>query len=55
MMFKKLYTLAIILLCCSQLVYSQSSKQIDSLKLIKYQIKGMEEKLRLGALDKNIS
>ena len=54
MMFKKLYTLAIILLCYSQVVYSQSSKQIDSLKLIKYQIKGMEEKLRLGALDKNI-
>ena len=54
MMFKKLYTLAIILLCFSQAIYSQSSIQIDSLELIKYQIKGIEEKLRLGALEKNM-
>ena len=54
MMFKKLYTLAIILMCFSQVVYSQSSTQIDSLELIKYQIKGIEEKLRLGALEKNM-
>ena len=54
MMFKKLYTLAFVTLCCSQVVYSQSSIQIDSLELIKYQIKGIEEKLRLGALEKNI-
>ena len=50
---KKLYTLAIILFCYSQVVYSQTSLQIDSLELIKYQIKGIEEKLRLGALEKN--
>ena len=53
MMCKKLYTLAIILFCYSQVVYSQTSLQIDSLELIKYQIKGIEEKLRLGALEKN--
>lgn len=53
MMFKKLYTLAFITFCCSQLIYSQSSIQIDSLELIKYQIKGIEEKLRIGALEKN--
>ena len=53
MMCKKLYTLAIILFCYSQVVYSQTSLQIDSLELIKYQIKGIEEKLRLGALAKN--
>ena len=53
MIFKKLYTLAIIVLCFSQVVYSQSSIQNDSLKLIKHQIKGIEEKLRLGALEKN--
>ena len=54
MMCKKLYTLAIILFCYSQVVYSQTSLQIDSLELIKYQIKGIEEKLRLGALEKNM-
>ena len=53
-MCKKLYTLAIILMCFEQVVYSQSSTQIDSLELIKYQIKGIEEKLRLGALEKNM-
>ena len=53
MMCKKLYTLAIILFCYSQVVYSQTSLQIDSLELIKHQIKGIEEKLRLGALEKN--
>tara|TARA_Y100001933_G_C18922143_1_gene531450 strand:- start:172 stop:420 length:249 start_codon:yes stop_codon:yes gene_type:complete len=53
-MCKKLYTLAIIFFCCSQAIYSQSSIQIDSLELIKYQIKGIEEKLRLGALEKNM-
>ena len=53
MMCKKLYTLAIILFCYSQVVYSQTSLQIDSLELIKYQIKGIEEKLRLGVLEKN--
>ena len=53
MMCKKLYTLAIILFCYSQVVYSQTSLQIDSLELIKYQIKGIEEKLRLWALEKN--
>ena len=52
-MFKKLYTLSFIALCYGQVVYSQSSIQIDSLDLIKYQIKGIEEKLRLGALEKN--
>ena len=54
MMCKKLYTLAIILFCYSQVVYSQTSLQIDSLELIKYQIKGIEEKLRLGALEKHM-
>ena len=54
MMCKKLYTLAIILFCYSQVVYSQISLQIDSLELIKYQIKGIEEKLRLGALEKHM-
>ena len=54
MMCKKLYSLAIILMCFGQVVYSQSSTQIDSLELIKYQIKGIEEKLRLGALEKNM-
>ena len=54
MMFKKFYTLAFITFCCSQAIYSQSSIQIDTLELIKYQIKGIEEKLRLGALEKNI-
>ena len=53
MIFKNLYTTAIIVLCFSQVVYSQSSIQIDSLELIKQQIKGIEEKLRLGALEKN--
>jgi len=53
-MCKKLYTLAIIFFCYSQVFYSQSSIQIDSLELIKYQIKGIEEKLRLGALEKNM-
>ena len=53
MMYKKLYTLAIILFCYSQVFYSQTSLQLDSLELIKYQIKGIEEKLRLGALEKN--
>ncbi len=53
MIFKNLYTPAIIFLCFSQVVYSQSSIQIDSLELIKQQIKGIEEKLRLGALEKN--
>lgn len=53
-MFKKFYTLAFITFCCSQAIYSQSSIQIDSLELIKYQIKGIEEKLRLGALEKNM-
>ena len=53
MMCKKLYTLAIILFCYSQVVYSQTFLQIDSLELIKYQIKGIEEKLRLGSLEKN--
>ena len=53
MMCKKLYTLAIILFCYSQVIYSQTSLQIDSLELIKYQIKGIEEKLRLGVLEKN--
>lgn len=54
MMFKKFYTLAFITFCCSQAIYSQSSIQIDSLELIKYQIKGIEEKLRIGALEKNM-
>lgn len=53
-MFKKFYTLAFITFCCSQVIYSQSSIQIDSLEFIKYQIKGIEEKLRLGALEKNM-
>ena len=53
MMCKKLYTLAIILFCYGEVVYSQTSIKIDSLELIKYQIKGIEEKLRLGALEKN--
>jgi len=52
-MCKKLYTLAIIFFCYSQVFYSQTSIQIDSLELIKNQIKGIEEKLRLGALEKN--
>ena len=52
-MCKKLYTLAIIFFCYGQVFYSQTSIQIDSLKLIKDQIKGIEEKLRLGAIEKN--
>ena len=52
-MCKKLYTLAIIFFCYSQVFYSQTSIQIDSLELIKNQIKGIEEKLRLGAIEKN--
>ncbi len=54
MMFKKLYTLPIILLCYCQVVFSQSSIPHDSLVLIKHQIKGIEEKLRLGALEKHM-
>ena len=52
-MIKKMYTFVLIVLCCSQAMYSQTSIQNDSLELIKHQIKGIEEKLRLGALEKH--
>ena len=49
----KTYILILFLLCLNVFSYGQSLSKIDSLTLIKKQIEGVEEKLRLGVLEKH--
>ena len=49
----KTYILISFLLCLNIFARGQSVAKIDSLVLIKKQIEGLEEKLRLGALEKH--
>ena len=49
----KTYILISFLLCLNIFAHGQSVAKIDSLILIKKQIEGVEEKLRLGVLEKH--
>ena len=53
MLTNKTYILILFLFCLNVFSYGQSISKIDSLTLIKKQIEGIEEKLRLGALEKH--